>query len=109
MGHPAYVLEIRPEEREVVLGKREELRRQEMLVESCRWLIPDRAPGSRFQAQVQIRAHHDPSPVQVQVENPGRVLVSFGQPEEAGAPGQAAVFYDAERVLGGGWIARSQG
>ena len=104
LGHPAYVLEIRPEVAEVVLGRREELRQPEMIVEACRWLGPDPGPGSAFRAQVQMRAHHVPSPAEVKVEAQGRVRVRFEDPEESGAPGQAAVFYDAERVLGGGWI-----
>lgn len=106
LGHPAYVLEIRPESAEVVLGGREELGQSEMLVESCRWLIPEPVAGDRLDAAVQIRAHHEPAAAEVTIQGDGAVRARFDEPAEIGAPGQAAVFYQGERVLGGGWIGR---
>ena len=57
-----------------------------------------------FDAQVQIRYRHRPVPARIALVEGGKATVRFEEPEQAATPGQAAVFYDGERVLGGGWI-----
>jgi tRNA-specific 2-thiouridylase len=106
LGEPRYVVSIDPIENEVVLGAREDLETSAVVVEEVRWCsIPDPRPGDSIRSLVQIRHHHRPTPALVKVEAPGRVRVEFEEPERAVAPGQAAVFYDGDVLLGGGWIA----
>jgi tRNA-uridine 2-sulfurtransferase len=105
LGKPRYVVSLDPEKNEVVLGSREDLDVWAMVVEEVRWCsIPDPRQGDAIRSLVQIRHHHRPTPAFVKVEAPDRVRVEFEEPERAVAPGQAAVFYDGDLLLGGGWI-----
>jgi tRNA-specific 2-thiouridylase len=54
---------------------------------------------------VKIRHRHEAAPALVEKTGPGEVRVTFDEPQRAITPGQAAVFYDGDIVLGGGWIA----
>ena len=58
-----------------------------------------------FQAHVKIRSQHQKAPAGIEIVGDNEVRVCFKEPQEAVTPGQAAVFYDGPRVLGGGWIA----
>jgi tRNA-specific 2-thiouridylase len=102
-GEPLYVLGVRADRREVVVGPRAELARSHIEVEDVRWLsdVPATTP---LRVAVQIRHRHAPRPATVARAEGGRVTVTLDTPEPAVAPGQAAVFYEGERVLGGGWI-----
>jgi tRNA-specific 2-thiouridylase len=73
-------------------------------VEAVNW-IAGSAPAGRIEAQVRIRYRHEGAAAAVEARPDGSVAVRFHEPVRALAPGQAAVFYDGERVLGGGWIA----
>jgi tRNA-specific 2-thiouridylase len=53
---------------------------------------------------VKIRHRHEAAPATLEKSGTGEVLVTFDQPQRAITPGQAAVFYDADVVVGGGWI-----
>jgi len=104
LGSPHYVVEIRAETAEVVLGRRRELEATRFTVERVNWLVDPCA--SEIAAQVQIRARHAPEEATIVPQSDrGDVVVSFAAPQEAITPGQAAVFYDGDKVLGGGWIA----
>ena len=100
---PLYVTELRPESATVVVGARTALDRACCDLEGVNWIagVP---PGSSVRAAVQIRHRHTPGPARVTPTGPGTVRVDFDAPERAIAPGQAAVFYDGDDVLGGGWI-----
>jgi tRNA-specific 2-thiouridylase len=96
-----YVLKIVPETREVVIGDREELLRSSLNAERVNWLIdPPTAPLS---CQAKIRYRHEPATAVV-VADGDTAHVAFAEPQSAITPGQAVVFYDGDRVLGGGWI-----
>jgi len=98
-----YVLKLEPEARRVVVGPAPAVDRGEFLVERPHWV--DGAPVPGAAVQVRIRHRHAPVPARVAPDSGGRVRVSLDVPARAVTPGQAAVFYDGERVLGGGWIA----
>lgn len=109
LGEPHFVIRIEPETCRVVLGEREALLRAGLEAEKMNWLIDTPAMGDEIDCQVQIRYNSPPKPAVATIVDPEsqRVRVVFDKPEEGVAPGQAAVIYDGNRVLGGGWIEHS--
>ena len=111
LGEPRYVRSIDARMNVVQLGRREELQRDAFAVEGVSFVagIPPRPDA--FRAQVRIRHRADPVPATVarssraEPDRGGRWLVRTERPVWAPAPGQAAVFYDGQEVLGGGRIA----
>lgn len=105
LGTPRYVVELDPSRNAVIIGTVDELDRGEALVADVNWMaIPQ--PPEPIDALIQIRYNHEASPATLTPYQDGRILVSFHTPQPAVTPGQAAVFYDDEVVLGGGWIER---
>ena len=103
-GEPLYVVAIDAQAGTVVLGPKEALDRPGLVTEPANWLQPSPPPpGTR--AEVQIRYHHRPAPATLHPGEDGRVEVRFETPQAAVTPGQACVFYDRDRVLGGAPIA----
>jgi tRNA-specific 2-thiouridylase len=106
-GQPLYVVALLPEENLVVVGTHEETLARSFTCRAVNWvaLAP---PTHPIRAEVQIRYRSRPAPATIQpLDAEARtVRVSFDEPQRAITPGQAAVFYDSERVLGGGWIDR---
>ncbi len=104
---PLYVLELDPATNRVVVGDDvSALERDELLAERCNWIAFDPPPES-FEATVKIRYHHPAARATVTPLAEGKVKVRFDSPQRAITPGQAAVFYHDDLVLGGGWICRS--
>ncbi|MFN0053351.1 MAG: tRNA 2-thiouridine(34) synthase MnmA [Planctomycetales bacterium] len=101
-GAPRYVLAVRPESRQVVIGTRDELSRTQLQARNLNWLV-DPVP-SRFDCTAKIRYLHSAAKVQVEIQDDDTAVVEFDEPQFGVAPGQAVVFYDEDRVLGGGWI-----
>jgi tRNA-specific 2-thiouridylase len=101
-GRPMYVLELRPADRQVVVGPRAALERTTFSAADVNWI--GGCPDSPVRAAVQIRHHHAAAPATVRPTGDRAVEVTFDDPQAAITPGQAAVFYDADEVLGGGWI-----
>lgn len=101
-GEPRYVVRLDVAERRVVIGTREELATPALSAGGSNWLVPP--PADTFRCAVQIRYQSRPAPATVTCRDSGRFEVQFDQPQFGVAPGQAAVCYDGERVLGGGWI-----
>jgi tRNA-uridine 2-sulfurtransferase len=96
-----FVTAIDPARAEVRVGPREAAEKRELVIRDLRWLS---APQSALSALVQVR--HRGTPIRADVVIAGdRATVRLGEPTVA-APGQAAVLYDGDRVLAGGWIAR---
>ena len=100
---PLYVLEIRAEAAEVVVGPREALGRSTLRASQVNW-ISGHAPHDWRRVSAQIRYKHIPSPARVRATATDRVDVEFDNPQTAITPGQAVVFYDGDVCLGGGWI-----
>jgi len=101
-GEPRYVVGIRPESRQVVIGTRTELAKTELSADRANWLI-DQVPAE-FCCLAQIRYRHRAAACRVTVTGEERFDVEFDEPQFGVAPGQAVVLYDGDRVLGGGWI-----
>ncbi|HSL23343.1 MAG TPA: tRNA 2-thiouridine(34) synthase MnmA [Vicinamibacterales bacterium] len=100
---PLYVVDIRPDERTVVVGPRDALDRAELTASKVNWIAGE-APAGAIRAEVQIRHRHLQSAATVTPLEPGRAAIAFDRPQPAITPGQAVVFYDGDVVLGGGWI-----
>lgn len=112
LGEPAYVVKIDACENRVVLGKVDELKKTRMQVSQVNWHGPE-IPTEAFDCTVQIRYNHAGAAGAVALlpddeGNLTRAEVMFNEPMTAIAPGQAAVFYEGDRVLGGGWIQGSE-
>jgi tRNA-uridine 2-sulfurtransferase len=99
-----FVLRIEAATGKVVVGPRQALGRREMRVADTRWLSPTPAGDQHLHCEVQIR-HHAVAHAATVTLTQGAALVSFAEPVEGVAPGQAAVFFAGDQVLGGGWIA----
>jgi tRNA-uridine 2-sulfurtransferase len=102
LGEPKFVVRIDATTRQVVLGDREELGRRELAASGGNWLVDVSEAPSR--CEVQIRYNAASAAATVNVGDDGRLHVAFDEPQYGVAPGQAAVCYDGDRVLGGGWI-----
>jgi tRNA-specific 2-thiouridylase len=96
-----FVLEIRPETREVVVGTRDELLAHRVEVRELNWLGDEPDVGTHLRVQLRYRAQDVPARVRGGGE---RVALELLEPVAAVTPGQSAVFYDGDRVLGGGRI-----
>ncbi len=107
LGTPHFVVRIEADTRRVVLGSPEELLAPGLEADQTNWLIdPQDLPDL---VSVQIRYNGGPHAARVEInpDDPAHFVVRFCEPQSAVAPGQAAVVYDGERVLGGGWIVRA--
>lgn len=106
---PMYVIDIDPETRSVVVGEAEDLVVDEFEMDQCHWNTDSAAPGGTFECNVKIRYAHPGADATVYPLEGGKSRVRLHSPQRAVTPGQAAVCYLGDAVLGGGWIARSSG
>jgi tRNA-specific 2-thiouridylase len=104
-GVPLYVVAVQPERGTVVLGSAEECGSRALVATGLNWIGFD-PPSEPFRAEVQVRYRHLAVPATVELAR-GEARVVFDVPEAAVAPGQGAALYHGERLLGGGWIART--
>jgi tRNA-specific 2-thiouridylase len=109
-GEALYVVRLDPETRRVVVGPRDALATATVRVRGVNWLGGDGViPDAGVDVQLRIRSTMLPVPGHVRPAGDGEAAVELATPEFGVSPGQAAVFYDGERVLGGGWIVRDAG
>jgi tRNA-specific 2-thiouridylase len=101
-AQPFYVISTEPETRRVVIGHGEELLRKDAIVNGVNW-ISIAPPSQPLRADVRIRHRHAGAPATL-VPAGDQVEVHFDEPQRAVTPGQGAVFYSGDLVLGGGWI-----
>ena len=102
-GEPMYVTRIDPASATVTLGPRGNLLADGLRASGANWHCGV-TPGDEFAASVQIRYNHRGTPARVRITGPATFDVRFDEPASAVTPGQAAVVYDGDRLLGGGWI-----
>jgi tRNA-specific 2-thiouridylase len=103
-GSPLYVLQIKGDTRQVVVGDQENLYSRSLRAHRTN-LIAVADLNQPMRVTVKIRHRHEPAPATIERSGDDEILVSFDEPQRAITPGQAAVFYDGDIVVGGGWIA----
>jgi tRNA-uridine 2-sulfurtransferase len=103
-GSPLYVIQISGASKQVVVGGDEHLYSRTLRAKRVNLIAVDelREP---MRVAVKIRHRHEPAPALIEKAGDDEILVTFDQPQRAVTPGQAAVFYDEDVVVGGGWIA----
>jgi len=100
---PLYVLQIDPASRKVTVGPDQELATRTLRAGQLNWIsIPSLTAPMRV--RVKIRHRHEPAWATLVTGGQGEALATFDEPQRAVTPGQAAVFYDGDEVVGGGWI-----
>jgi len=102
-AHPMYVVSLDRAQNRLVVGEDRELRSATCEVRNVNW-IPYALPEGPVQAEVRIRNRHEPAAAEVVALDATTARVTFHEPQRAITPGQAAVFYSGDQVLGGGWI-----
>jgi tRNA-specific 2-thiouridylase len=106
---PMFVVAIRPEDRAVVIGPREELLGRGLVAREVNWLVDHRAVAAGAQLAVQVRHRAAPAAATVLRCEGDEVELALDEPIAAITPGQSVVFYDSDRVLGGGVIETARG
>ncbi len=102
---PLYVVALDPERNALIVGPEEALYAKGLLARELHW-VEGAPPGERFEAEVQVRYRAAAVPAEVALQG-NEARVTFEKPVRAVTPGQAAVFYRGEEVLGGGTIVQS--
>src|SRR6266567_7991473 len=102
-GSPLYVLQIKGDARQVVVGEQENLYSQTLRARRVNLISVDDL-GAPMRVGVKIRHRHEPAAATIEMSGNDEILVTFDEPQRAITPGQAAVFYDDDVVVGGGWI-----
>jgi tRNA-specific 2-thiouridylase len=101
---PLYVLSIHPESRQVTIWSEDELLSSTLTTRQLNWIaVADLSAPMRV--KVKIRHRHEPAFAVIEKTGPDEVTATFDEPVRAITPGQAAVFYQEDVVVGGGWIA----
>ncbi len=103
---PLYVLKIHPDSHQVTIGRDEELMTRHLRADRTNWIsIAGLEPGRELRVKIKVRHRHEPAWASLRSDGADAVTATFDQPQRAVTPGQSAVFYDGEDVVGGGWIA----
>lgn len=107
LGYPVFVTEIRKETNEVVLGTEEYLKKNGMVVSKLNLQKYASIPEGGLESLTKIRYKDQGEMAFIRQTDADKIEVEFSQPVSAIAPGQAAVFYEGDDVIGGGWIMKS--
>jgi tRNA-specific 2-thiouridylase len=100
---PLYVLAIHPDSHQVTVGSNDELMSTDLRANRLNWIsIPELTEDLRV--TIKVRHRHTPAAATLSPGPDGTVKASFDEPQRAITPGQAAVFYQEDEVVGGGWI-----
>src|ERR1700686_2701845 len=101
-GSPLYVLQIKGDTRQVIVGDQENLYSRTLLTRRTNLISTGELPEP-MRVSVKIRHRHEPAAAMIE-KTGDEIVVTFDEPQRAVTPGQAAVFYDGDIVVGGGWI-----
>jgi tRNA-specific 2-thiouridylase len=100
---PLYVIQIEPGSHRVTVGSDTEATTRRLRARELNWIsIP--ALEGEMRVRVKIRHRHEPAWATIRMADEGEVEANFDEAQRAVTPGQAAVFYDGDEVVGGGWI-----
>src|SRR6058998_3641858 len=107
---PRYVVDLDPETNRVIVGDADDLVCDEFEIDRVNWHVVAGIgdPGSSFEATVKIRYNHPGTPATIVLSEDNRARICLHEPQRAVTPGQAAVIYNDDVVLGGGWICRRE-
>lgn len=100
---PLYVTDIDRKANRVIVGTKKDVLRKSLIAYKLNWIAID-SINRPLKVKCKIRYNHKAGPVLITAIGPDLVRVDFDVPQEAPTPGQAAVFYDRDVVVGGGWI-----
>jgi tRNA-uridine 2-sulfurtransferase len=102
---PRYVLAIHPDSHRVTVGGDEELMSRDLVANRLNWIsVVGLVTGEEMRVRVKIRHRHEPAWATLRASGEDAVTAKFDEPQRAITPGQSAVFYDGDEVVGGGWI-----
>jgi tRNA-specific 2-thiouridylase len=104
-GEPLYVISISPEKHEVVVGPKSALARSIIIVRELNWIGYEEENQNSYPVEIKIRSAQTPLPAQLSILPDNKAQIELVTPEYGVSGGQACVFYQGNRVLGGGWIA----
>lgn len=104
---PLYVIAINPNKHEVIVGPKEALGCVSLTLKEVNWISDHYPVDACFEVSVKIRSSQEPVAATIQLCEGQQALVRFKDPEFGVSPGQACVFYEDTRVLGGGWISNT--
>src|SRR5262249_55683858 len=102
-GSPLYVIQIKGDTRQVIVGNQENLYSRTLRARRVN-LVAVEELCEPMRVTVKIRHRHEPAAATIEKSGADEILVAFDVPQRAITPGQAAVFYDGDTVVGGGWI-----
>ena len=102
-GSPLYVIQIKGDARQVVVGNQDQLYSRVLRAHRINFISVDDLPEA-MRVAVKIRHRHEAAPAIIEKTGDDEVQVTFDEPQRAITPGQAAVFFDGDVVVGGGWI-----
>ena len=102
---PLYVLNIHPDSHQVTVGSDADLLSTDLCANRLNWIsIPGLPAGESIRVTIKIRHRHTPAPATLYSTTPDTIQATFDDPQRAITPGQSAVFYQDNEVVGGGWI-----
>ena len=107
VGEPLYVLQTDVANGRVVVGPQQDLLKKGLIAKSLNWISIEKLVEP-MRVKAKIRNRHEAATATLCNENPDCVSVEFDEPQRAITPGQAVVFYQEDRVVGGGWIKESR-
>ena len=103
---PFYVVRVDADKNEVIVGKKEALARDIIHISECNWLMQD-TDKENIEIMVKLRSVTPPAPATLEINDAGQATITLKTPQYGIAPGQAAVCYAGDRLIGGGWITRT--
>jgi len=101
-SEPYYVVRLMPRANTLIVGRKQDLETKNCIVKQCHWIGP--APQMPLSVEVRLRYRHRAVPATVSATGDGTLTVDFSVPQKAPTPGQGAVFYMEDEVLGAGII-----